>query len=124
MVSGLVSGAAAVLTSGAGAAAKVSAAVSSAVNVAQSRPSVQQSNGYNSTTSFLGVRTPYLLIERSVSSFSENYATENGLPSNVTAKLSTLSGYTEASDLILSGIDATDSELNEIAALLASGVIL
>lgn len=124
MVSGLVSGAAAVLTAGAGAAAKVSAAVSSAVNVAQSRPSVQQSNGYNSTTSFLGVRTPYLLIERSVSSFSENYATENGLPSNVTATLSSLSGYTEASDLILSGIDATDAELNEIAALLASGVIL
>lgn len=124
MVSGLVSGAAAVLTSGAGAAAKVSAAVSSAINVAQSRPSVQQSNGYNSTTSFLGVRTPYLLIERSVSSFSENYATENGLPSNVTATLSSLSGYTEASDLILSGIDATDAELNEIAALLASGVIL
>lgn len=124
MVSGLVSGAAAVLTSGSGAAAKVSAAVSSAVNVSQIRPNVQQSNGYNSTTSFLGVRTPYLLIERSVSSFSENYATENGLPSNVTAKLSTLSGYTEASDLILSGIDATDAELNEIAALLASGVIL
>lgn len=124
MVSGLVSGAAAVLTSGAGAAAKVSAAVSSAINVAQSRPSVQQSNGYNSTTSFLGVRTPYLLIERSVASFSENYATENGLPSNVTATLSSLSGYTEASDLILSGIDATDAELNEIAALLASGVIL
>lgn len=124
MVSGLVSGAAAVLTSGAGAAAKVSAAVSSAINVAQSRPSVQQSNGYNSTTSFLGVRTPYLLIERSVSSFSMNYATENGLPSNVTATLSSLSGYTEASDLILSGIDATDAELNEISALLASGVIL
>lgn len=124
MVSGLVSGAAAVLTSGSGAAAKVSAAVSSAVNVSQIRPNVQQSNGYNSTTSFLGVRTPYLLIERSVSSFSMNYATENGLPSNVTAKLSTLSGYTEASDLILSGIDATDAELNEIAALLASGVIL
>lgn len=124
MVSGLVSGAAAVLTSGSGAAAKVSAAVSSAVNVSQIRPNVQQSNGYNSTTSFLGVRTPYLLIERSVSSFSMNYATENGLPSNVTATLSSLSGYTEASDLILSGIDATDAELNEIAALLASGVIL
>lgn len=124
MVSGLVSGAAAVLTAGSGAAAKVSKAVSSAVNVSQIRPNVQQSNGYNSTTSFLGVRTPYLLIERSVSSFSMDYATENGLPSNVTATLSSLSGYTEASDLILNGIDATDAELNEIAALLASGVIL
>lgn len=123
MVSGLVSGAAAVISQASGPNGGTNT-VKNAVNIASARPSIQSSNGYNSTSAFLSCRTPYLMIERSVASFSQYYATENGLPSNVTAKLSTLSGYTEASNIIMSISGATEAESNEIAALLAGGVIL
>lgn len=100
--------------------------LSSIVNSAEvgTRPSVQSSNGYNSTTAFLGIRKPYILIERQVSQYPSNYAKEMGIPSNINKKLGDLSGFTTASTLHLDNINATDSEKKEIANLLASGVIL
>ena len=131
MVSGVVGGAAALVSSQSGvsglnqrAGSAITSAITSAVDVAQSKPPVQQSNGYNATTSFLSVRTPYLLIERSVSNFSINYTEEKGIPSNITSDFNTLSGFTQATSVHLDGITATEAEKDEIAALLAQGVIL
>lgn len=131
MVSGVVGGAAALVSSQSGvsglnqrAGSAITSAITSAVDVAQSKPPVQQSNGYNATTSFLSVRTPYLLIERSVSNFSVNYTEEKGIPSNITSDFNTLSGFTQATAVHLDGITATEAEKDEIAALLAQGVIL
>lgn len=125
MVSGIVSAASGLLPtsgSGAGIADKL---VNSANTIAAAKPSMQQSNGYNATTSFLTVRTPYLLIERSVSNFSTSYDRENGIPSNVTFNFSELTGLTKATMLHLDGIEgATEADLDEIAELLAEGVIL
>ena len=124
MVTGLIQGAAAVATSGAGAVGKAAKAIESAVDVCNMRPNVQSSNGYNSTSAFLGCRTPYLVIERTVASFSRNYAEERGLPSNVTESLGNVSGYTEAANIKVDISGATEAECNEIAALLAGGVYL
>lgn len=124
MVSGVVSAAAAVVSAQSGVQAATKA-IGGAVDVMNSKPPVQQSNGYNATTSFLGVRTPYLLIERSVSNFSASYASEKGIPSNISTSFANLSGFTTASDIHLDGITgATEAELNEIARLLSEGVIL
>lgn len=124
MVSGVVSGAQAVISAQSGVQA-ATRAVNSAVDVMNAKPPVQQSNSYNATTSFLGVRTPYLLIERSVSNFSANYTDEKGVPSNISTSFSGLSGYTEAASVHLDGITgATSEELTEISELLARGVIL
>lgn len=124
MVSGVVSGAQAVISAQSGVQA-ATRAVNSAVDVMNAKPPVQQSNSYNSTTSFLGVRTPYLLIERSVSNFSETYTDEKGVPSNISTSFSSLSGYTEATSVHLDGITgATSEELTEISELLAGGVVL
>lgn len=124
MVSGVVGAAAGIATAQSGVQA-ASKAIGGAVDVANSKPPMQQSNGYNATTSFLGVRTPYLMIERSVSNFSMNYPDEMGIPSNITSDFSKLHGYTKATNIHLDGIaGATQTELDEIAALLAEGVIL
>lgn len=131
MVSGVVGGAASMVASQAGvsglnqrAGTAITSAITSAVDVAQSKPPVQASNGYNATTSFLSVRTPYLLIERSVSNFSIAYTEEKGIPSNITTDFSSLTGFTQATAVHLDGIGATEEEKAEIAALLAQGVIL
>lgn len=131
MVSGVVSGASAVISQSSGGSLPASAvsgikeSITQASAVMQNKPPLQQSNGYNATTSFLSVRKPYLLIERSVSNFSMNYPEEKGIPSNITADFSALSGYTQSTNIHLDGITgATEEELNELSRLLQEGVIL
>ena len=125
MVSGIISAVSPLLPSAKSNVGTVDKLVNSANTIASAKPAMQQSNGYNATTSFLTVRFPYLLIERSVSNFSRKYDSENGIPSNITLDFSTLSGFTKATMLHLDGIaGATEDDLDEIASLLAEGVIL
>lgn len=99
-------------------------AVDSALNTISSKPSMQNSNGYNSSSAFLGIRKPYLLISRTVSSFSENYANENGLPLNVTKKLSEMQGLTVVKNAILDNLNCTTEEKEMLNNMLKEGVIL
>lgn len=122
MVSGIAAGASAVVAEiGKG---SLIGTADAALNTAAAAPALQSSNGYNATTSFLSVRTPYLVIERSVSHYSKDYGHEQGYPSEITTSLSKISGYTEADSIHLEGLGATDEEMKEIASLLAAGVIL
>ena len=103
----------------------VGGAVQSSEQTIQSlKPDVALSNGYNATSSYSGIRVPYFIVERPVASFSKNYPTENGLPLNVTKKLSEVKGFTVASNPILNGIGCTDVELSLIKNYLQEGVIL
>lgn len=121
LVSGVVGAAAAVASAQPGTGG--SAALDAAINLANTKANVQQSNGYNATTSFLGVRVPYLVIERTVSNMSSAYPDEIGIPCNINLDFSDLSGLVQSQDVILDGITgATDAELKEIARLLAGGV--
>ena len=125
MVSGIVSAVSPLLPSAKANVGTVDKLVNSANTIASAKPTMQQSNGYNATTSFLTVRVPYLLIERSVSNFSRKYDEENGIPSNITLNFASLSGFTKSTMLHLDGIaGATEDDLDEIAQLLSEGVIL
>lgn len=122
MVSGALQTAPAVINSAKG--GDISGAAANALNTLSLAPSMQSSNGYNSCTAFLGVRTPYLIIERAVSNFSRNYTAENGLPSNITSNFDTLTGYTVATAEIMTGFgDATEEEKTMILNALAEGTI-
>lgn len=107
------------LTSG-----NVMGAVDSALNTLSSKPSMQNSNGYSSSSAFLGIRKPYLLISRIVSSFSNNYTQENGLPLNVSKTLSEMHGLTVVKNAILDGLSCTTGEKEMIKNMLEKGVIL
>lgn len=120
MVSGLVS--AATEASSGGSSAAVLGAAHSAANTIAQGGDVQQSNGYNSTSAFLGVRTPYLLIERPVASYPSKYKHDKGFPSNITVILSQVTGYATISDIDLSGIPLTSTELDELRSILSDGV--
>lgn len=125
MVSGIVSAVSPLLPSSKSNGGLADKLVNSANTIAAAKPSMQQSNGYNATTSFLTVRYPYLLIERSVSNYSKDFAKENGIPSNITTSFASLTGLTKATMLHLDGISgATDDDLDEIAQLLSEGIIL
>lgn len=122
MVSGALQTVPAVINSAKG--GDISGAAANALNTLSLAPSMQSSNGYNSCTAFLGVRTPYLVIERAVSNFSQSYPNENGLPSNITTNFDTLTGYTIATTEIMTGFsDATEDEKTLILNALAEGTI-
>ena len=122
MVSGLV-GAGAGMMVGA-AAGNVPAIATSAISAATQHGDIAQSNAYASSVAFLGCRRPFVLIERPVSNYSETYSKEKGIPSNISRKLSRVSGFSVIGDVHLDGITATDAEKAEIERLLHEGVIL
>lgn len=88
-----------------------------------SRPTLEQSNGYNAGMSFMCYRRPYLLIERPVASFSKNYPHEQGLPLNVTKKLSSIRGFTTCENANLDGINCTEEERGMLREALKVGCI-
>lgn len=120
MASGLIG--AAVAGASSGTATGALGAAYSAANVIVSGPSIQQSNGYNSTAALLGVRTPFLLIERPVPSYAGKYSHDKGYPSNISTLLSAVTGFTIIDDIDLSGIPLTQEELEELRGLLKEGV--
>ena len=120
MITGLITGSMALAASAAS--GNTVGIATSALSLTQQRPEVAQSNNYNSSTSFLGARTPYLLIERQVPSYAAYYNQDNGLPANVTVALSTLTGYAVIEDIMLEIDGALADDLEELRQLLADGV--
>lgn len=100
--------------------------IASAANTIMSKPSYNLSNGFNATSSFMGVRVPYFIISRPASSFSANYPHEKGLPLNVTYTLSQLinSGFTQCEKPHIDGIKCSEKERQLIYNLLTGGIIL
>ena len=120
MVNGLISAGATVATGGG--AAAIFGGATSALNVIGKGPDVQQSNGYNATASILGVRTPYLQIERLKPAWSTKYRHDKGLPSNIATSLNNISGFTVIEDIDLTGLPFTQGEVEELRGLLKDGV--
>ena len=111
----------AVATGGALAPALISGIGSAAVN---SHIDVQTSNSIGSNAGAMGIKKPYLIINR-LSSYNANaYQKTQGYPSNKTAKIGSLKGVAKIKECHLEGIPATDEELEEIYTLLKQGVIL
>ena len=122
MVSGVVSGVSGAVVGGMS--GNVGMAVGSALSTLSCKPEMQSSNSYNATSSFLGIRYPYLLIEREVSNFSELYPNEYGLPLNVTKQISELTGYIEMDDNIHIEINCMNEEKEMLKELLTGGIII
>lgn len=120
MVSGIVGAAMAV--EGAKSPTAILGQAYSAANSIVSGGDMVQSNGYSSAASMMGVRYPYLLIERPVPSYAGIYAHDKGFPANISTLLSNVSGYTVIDDIDLSGIPLMEVELNELRTLLKEGV--
>ncbi len=100
----------------------LSLVASSVFNGARSK--VHKSGSIGSMAGHMGIQKPYLIITRPVQSVPENLNEITGYPSNITATLGDLSGYTEIDTIHLSGIPATSEEMAEIEELLKGGVFI
>lgn len=101
------------------------AGIAGAVSVAMRKETVTRSGDLSGATGILDDFTPYLIIHRPQQSLAVDYNKFKGYPSNITAVLGTLSGYTEVEHINLQSIpNATSDEMNEIKNLLQNGVLL
>lgn len=87
-----------------------------------SKPVIQHSGSFSGNTGYLGVRRPFLIIERPNMCLPEQYQHFNGYPAMITMELSECKGFTRIQQIELTGITATNPEQAEIMGLLKSGV--
>lgn len=85
---------------------------------------VSHSGSISGSAGMLGVRDAYLIVEYPNQSLAQDYKHFVGYPSNMYARLGTLSGYTEVEQVIPEGIWGTDDELAELIDALKGGVYL
>ena len=111
-----------VATGGASAPMGVPVLASSAVNAL--KPNVEKSGSMSGTGGMMAVQVPYLILTRPKQALPSGQNAMEGYPSYITRELATLSGYTEVSDIHLTGIPCTQQELDEIERLLGEGVYL
>lgn len=113
---------AATVAASGGAAAAIA---SNAINVATSRRIVQRSGDISGSAGLLDEFTPYIILHRPMQSLAATTRRDIGYRSNISATLSSLTGYTEVESIHLTGISgATDAELNMIEQQLKEGVII
>lgn len=110
------------VASGGALAAPAAGMVSSAIQA--TKGNVQRSGSIGGTAGMLGVQVPYLVLTRPRQCVPANQNTYQGYPAFITEDLADLSGYTEVESIQLENCTATDSEIDEIKALLAAGVLL
>lgn len=109
---------------GAIASGNVGAMVGSAMDIALSKPKFERVGSIGHSNGMMSNYTPYIMIERPAQSFPEFNNNLLGRPSNIGGRVDSFSGYTEIEEIKLDGIQATDSELDEIRQLLADGVYI
>lgn len=89
-----------------------------------SKPSIEHSGSFSGNSGYLGIRRPFLIIERPNMCMPANFQALNGFPSMITLELSTCKGFTRVQQVQLTGLSATNPEQAEILQLLKSGVIM
>ena len=95
----------------------------SAAAVMGSKISFEHASHLAGNSGILGVRRPYLIINRPDMCNPEKYGKYNGRPCMMYLYLGSLSGYTEIQEIQLTGFSATNPELAEISKMLKGGVI-
>lgn len=91
--------------------------------VISSKPVIQRSGSFSGNSGYLGVRRPYVVIERPNMCLPENFQSLNGYPSMITLTLGDCTGFTRIQQVQLTGITATNPEQAEILELLKMGVV-
>lgn len=108
-----------------GAGALIGASIGGALGTAMTKHSdISRGGSLGGAVGVMGDFTPYLIIHRPIQSLASDFASKKGYPSNISATLSSVSGYTVVDKIHLTDIDCTDTERDEIHALLKEGVII
>lgn len=92
--------------------------------VAGSNVDICRSGNISGNAGAMGIKKPYILINRNYPIEASNRGHFEGLPQRKTVKLSTQSGYTRVNQINLNNLPATETEKEQIRAKLMEGIIL
>lgn len=96
----------------------------SAINTMASKPSIERSGGASGTAGILGERIPKVIIERPIQSYPSNFNQYEGLPSNITATVGSLRGFTKFEKIEMKGLKCSQNDIDEIETLLTEGIYI
>ena len=85
---------------------------------------VGRSGGFSGNSGAMGIKKPYLIIQRPQTKVAQTFPHLEGYPTNHSIKLSSCSGHVVVSAVHVEGVIATKSELIEIEEMLKSGVLV
>lgn len=126
LLSGLITVAAGigsiVATGGAAAPAAIAGMAGGAMSALHSN--VGRSGGFSANAGAMGIKAPYLIIERPQTKVAETFPNLIGYPTNYSIKLGDCSNHVVVKHVHVEGINATENELKQIESLLHSGVLV
>ena len=96
----------------------------SAINTMASKPSIEHSGGASGTAGILGERIPKVIIERPIQSYPSNFNQYEGLPSNITATVGSLRGFSKFEKIEMKGLKCSQNDIDEIESLLTEGIYI
>ena len=100
------------------------AAGAAAGGISQAKTQVQHSGNFSGCAGAMGIKKPYLIIERPQTMIADGFANYQGKGANVRRTVGQMSGYFKFSDVHTDSINgAAESEIEAIRAALESGVI-
>ena len=99
-------------------------ALGAAGGVMGARSSIERSGGLAGNAGAMGIKKPYLVIQRPQTNMPMDFETFLGKPSYSKVKISECSGFIKCTEVHALNTPATESELNELIAQLKEGVIL
>ena len=92
--------------------------------ISQAKTQVQHSGNFSGCAGAMGIKKPYLIIERPQTMIADGFANYQGKGANVRRTVGQMSGYFKFSDVHTDSINgAAESEIEAIRAALESGVI-
>lgn len=117
----VASGVASVATAGIGAPAALAIAGGAAT---AAKANVGRSGSFSGNSGAMGIKNPYLIIQRPQTKVADAFPYLAGYPTNVSGKLHNFGGHVVVTDVHVDGMSATDTELSMIEQLLHEGVLV
>lgn len=85
---------------------------------------VERAGNFSANAGAMGIKTPYIIVNRKDAYDAYNYNTQHGYPINETVQLGSCKGYTKVRDIHLNNVPATQNEKIEIERLLKEGFVI
>ena len=83
-----------------------------------------RSGAFGANAGAMGIKKPYLIISRPQTKVARQDTHYTGYPTNYTDKVSAFTGMVKARQVHVEGVNATDTELEQIESLLKEGILV
>ena len=85
---------------------------------------VKRTGSLSSSSGFMSIKKPYLILSRPVQSLPENYNSFHGYVSNITMKLKDCEGYTQIDSIHIDNVPCMEEEKTRLLQILKDGIII